>query len=137
MVLRLLPDTEALTVDYLLAHTSVAALVGTRVTTELPAEPIFPCITVSLVANEERVRKHFDAALVQVLAWGERKADASLLIRTTRAALHEMPDADHDRGVVTAVVTLAGPRWLPDDSVAPPQPRYHCDVAVYLHPHLL
>lgn len=137
MVLRLLPDTEALTVAYLTSHASVAALVGSRVSTELPAEPIFPCLTVALITGTEVVREHFDQALVQALAWADTKVAANLLIRTARAALLAMPDADHDRGVVTAVRTLVGPRWFPDDSVSPPQPRYHADFGVWLHPHLL
>lgn len=137
MVLRLLPDTEALLVEYLLSHASVAALVGTRVRTELPAEPIFPCLTLTLISGSEIVRQHFDESLIQVTAWAERKQDASLLIRTARAALHEAPDVDHDRGVVTGVRNLVAPRWFPDDSVAPPLPRYLFDAGVFVHPHPL
>lgn len=137
MVLRLLPDTEALLVDYLLAHSSVAALVGTRVRTDLPADPIFPCLTLTLVSGDEVVRQHFDESLVQVTAWAERKQAASLLIRTARAVLLEAPDAAHARGVVTGVRTLVAPRWFPDDSVAPPLPRYISDLGVFVHPHPL
>lgn len=142
MVLRLLPDVEALVSEYLLAHASVSAQVGTRVKNELPAaavgsESFFPCITFALVDADEVVRQHFDGALVQVMAWGNTKASASLTMRTARAALLEMPDADHDRGVVTSVRTLVGPRWFPDGTVAPPKPRYHADFRIHVHPHLL
>lgn len=137
MVLRLLPDVEALTVSYLAGHASIAALVGSRVSTELPAAPTFPCLTVGLVTGDEIVRTHFDSSLVQVTAWGESKTSANLLIRTARAVMLDAPDADHARGVVTAVRTLVGPRWFPDGTVTPPQPRYLCDLAVYCHPHAL
>lgn len=137
MVLRLLPDTEALLIEYLLAHASVAALVGSRVSTELPASPTFPCLTMTLVSGSEIVRQHFDESLVQLSAWADTKVSASLLIRTARAAMLEAPDAEHDRGVVTAVRTLVAPRWFPDDSVVPPRPRYLSDLGVFVHPHLL
>ncbi len=138
MVLRLLPDVEALTVAYLLAHSSIAALVGTRVSAELPPNPVFPCVTLTLITGTEVVRQHFDESVVQAMAWDDDRQGANLLGRTLRAALLEMPDSDHARGVVTHVRTLAGPRWFPDDSVAPPQPRYHAgDFGVFVHPHPL
>lgn len=141
MVLRLLPNVERLCVDWLRTHASISALVGTRVHTELPplaeGAPLRDTLTVSLVAGTEVVREHFDASLVQLLAWGETKASANLLVRTARAAMLEMPTADHDLGVVTQVRTSVGPRWFPDDSVSPPHPRYHADFGVWVHPHPL
>lgn len=141
MVLRLLPNVERLCVDWLRTHDSISALVGTRVHTELPplaeGAPLRDTLTVSLPDTTELVPRHFDRSLVQLLAYGETKASANLLIRTARAVMLDMPDADHDLGVVTAVRGFVGPRWLPDDSVSPPHPRYHADFGVWVHPHPL
>lgn len=137
MVLRLLPDIEALCVDFLDSHASITAMVGSRVSPELPAGPTFPYLTLSLITGDEIVGEHFDSSLIQLAAWGDTKTSASLLIRTARAVMLTAPDADHARGVVTAVRTVVAPRWVPDDSVAPPKPRYLADLRVWHHPHLL
>ena len=137
MPLRLLVDVEALAVDHLRAHASVAALVGTRVATELPASPTWPFLTVSLVGGIEKLANHLDEQYLDVMAWADSKTSANLLIRTARAALIEARTTSHARGVVTDVRTSSTPRWMPDDAVDPPRPRYHASFAVTCHPHPL
>lgn len=137
MVLRLLPDVEALCVDYLKAHASIVALTTGRVSPELPARPAFPYLTVSLVAGTEVIGDHLDESLIQLAAWANDKTAANLLIRTARAALLEAPESSHARGVITGVRTLVTPHWFPDDVATPARPRYLCDMGVTVHPHLL
>lgn len=137
MPLRLAVDTEALAVDWLRAHASVSALVGTRVATELPAAPAWPFLTVSLVAGVEKFPEHLDEQYLDLQAWGATKASANLLIRTARAALIEARFGSHARGVVTDVRTISTPRWMPDDAVSPPRPRYLAELSLTAHPHLL
>lgn len=137
MALRLLPDIEALLVEYLKAHASVTAQVAQRVSTELPRSPTFPLVSLNLVTGSEIVREHLDESVVDVFAWADEKAPANLIIRTVRAALIEAPSAPHPRGVVTSVRTLVVPRWFPDDTTPRPRPRYHASFGVTFHPHPL
>ena len=138
MPLRLLPDVEATAVAYLRAHSAVAAIVGTRVSTELPSTPTFPLLTVRLVTGTEVIRTHLDEQTVQVDAWGADKAGASLLARTARAALLDVPgDASLSRGVVTGARTVRALAWMPDDTVSPPRPRYSFDIGWTVHPHII
>jgi len=137
MPLRLIPDDEALAIDYLDSHASITALVGTRVSTQLPASPTFPYLTVQSAAGIEKDANHLDEAYLDLLAWANSKADAKLLIRTARAALLDAPNTTHSRGVVSHARTTLTPRWLPDESINPPRPRYVTTVALTIHPHLL
>lgn len=137
MTLRLAVDVEALAVDWLKDHASIAALVGTRVATALPAAPTWPFLTVSLVAGAEKVADHLDEQYLDLFAWADTKESAKLLIRTARAVMIEARRGAHDRGVVTDVRTVSTPRWLPDGLDAPVRPRYVCTMALTVHPHRL
>lgn len=137
-----MPSAEALVVEYLKADASIAALVGTRVSTELPSTPTFPLLTVTLFGGIEKLPRHLHDSYVQLLAWGRSsdqggKADADLLIRTAQAVMLEADTVAHSRGVVTYVRTVQDPRWFPDDAVTPSRPRYLCEVSVTVHPHPL
>jgi hypothetical protein len=93
---------------------------------------VYPLASVLLVSGEERVRNHLDAATVQIDAWGDTREQADTLARTIRAVLLEMP-GQHQGGVVTAVITLVAPRWLPDETVEKPRPRYTMDMQIVYH----
>lgn len=134
MTLRLMPDVEALVGDYYRGHASITALVGTRVSTTVPAQGT-DGLQLTLVTGNEIVRTHLDEQIIDVAAWDTTKEQANLLIRTARAVLLEASRADHVRGVVTHVRTVITPRWLPDDSVNPPRPRYVGTFGVFVHPH--
>ena len=133
MPLRLLPDVERAVVQFLRASSDVSALVSQRVSTELPGSPTYPYVTVRLITGAEIIREHFDAQQIQVDCWADSKASAALLARTVRAAVLTMRSATHDQSVVTQVVTLTTPSWLPDTEVTPPRPRYTFDVQVFIH----
>jgi hypothetical protein len=133
MPVRLLPSVEILTVAHLKAHPDVAALVGTRVGTELYAGTQ-PAVWLSLVTGEERFRNHLAAQLVDVRSYGGTKAQADVLARTVHAAMHAMPGS-HAQGIVTAVGATAMPGWIPDEGFSPPRPRYVGTYVVTLHPH--
>ena len=137
MPLVLIPDVEALAIGYLKAHASITPLVGTRVSSVLPANPTYPYLQVILVAGVEKSPGHLDEAYLQVDAWGTTRDEANLLIRTVRAVLLVSPTVTHTRGVVAYARTVSPPRWVPDDTVTPPRPRYTIDLSMSLHPHLL
>lgn len=133
MAVKLLPSSEVLAVAHLKASPDVAALVGTRVGTELYAGTQ-PAVWVSLVTGAERVRNHLVAPALDVRSYGGTKADADLLARTVHAVMLDMPGV-HPTGVVTDVATLSLPFWLPDEGFTPPRPRYLGTYSVTLHPH--
>lgn len=117
---------------HLRASTDVAALVGSRIGTELYAGAD-PAVWLSLVTGEERFRNHLAAQMLDVRSYGGSKAQADLLARTVHAAMLDMPGS-HAQGVVTAVQTTAMPGWNPDEGFAPPRARYVGSYVVTLHP---
>lgn len=132
-MVRLLPDAEILVVAALKASADVAALVGTRVGTELYAGTD-PAVWVSLVTGEERFRNHLVAPVLDVRSYATSKGTASTLARTVHAVLVTTLAGSHAQGVVTAVETLTLPFWSPDDGFATPRPRYMATYEFTLHP---
>lgn len=132
MPVRVLPSIETLVVAYLKASPDVAALVGTRIGTQLYAGAD-PAIWLSLVTGDERFRNHLVAPVLDVRSYGGSKGDADLLARTVHAVMHDMPGV-HASGVVTGVVALTLPFWMPDEGFEPPRPRYIGTYQAVLHP---
>lgn len=138
MPVRLLPDCEALVRDLLTADATLTGLVAGRVSTELPASPTWPLITLMLVTGTEVVREHLDEQVVQLSAWGDGpsgKGTAATVIRTARAVVLAAAGMSVARGVITDSRTVQPPRWLPDPETD--RPRYVCDMALRVHPHPL
>lgn len=144
MALRLQVDVGRLVIAYLLTITEVTAIVSNRIGNVLYAGS-GPAVQVNDITGDELVPRHLDAAHLQVDAWGGNRAQSLDLARTVRAALLEMPAAtvtalhtvpvpSWATGVATDVATLTRPRWLPDDSVNPPRPRFSGDYQVIAHP---
>lgn len=131
MAVRLLPSPEVLTVAHLKASVDVAALVGTRVGTELYAGT-GSAVWLSLVTGSEQVRNHLITAVLDVRSYGGTKVQADELARTVHAVMHDM-QGSHAQGVVSGVDTLTLPAWNPDDGFEPPRPRYVGTYAVHLH----
>ena len=127
----LLPDSELIARNYLAASTSVSALVSTRVSTELPDVPVFPCITLWRVGGiPDKVWG--DHPRLQVEAWGRTKTEASQVARTAFAALLDIGQT-HSQGVVTDCAPANGPIWAPDPSYTPAKPRFVFDVILTTH----
>lgn len=133
-----LPDAELVAVQWLRTVTAVTAL-SDRIYTQFPDDdPVWPLVTVSRIGGLPVVRQRLDAASLQVDCWGnpadvEGRPDASLLARTVRAALHQMPGQDITSGWVTGVEDSDPLAYRPDDSRDPAIPRYSFGVTVYLH----
>lgn len=131
---RLLPDAELLVTTFLRAHADVAALVGTRVTTELPPEPILPAVTVTRIGGVPSLAGYLDDARLEIAAWGaeDNKRQAEQVARTVEAAMLTIvgPQAT---GVVTNVMQEGlGLRWAPDETTD--LPRYEMTFDLYIHP---
>lgn len=131
MPLRLLPDAELLAVNALRANADLAALVGTRVYTAVPADPSFPLVRVSRIGGIPTIPQHLDVARLQVDAWGTTKHQARTVAATAQAALHAATGT-HAQGVLTGVDDDLGLSWQPDPETD--QPRYVFGVALYIHP---
>lgn len=131
MAVRTLPDAELLVTGYLRAHTDVAALVGTRVSTELPPEPVFPCVTLTRVGGVPSLPNYLDGPRIEIVCWGVTKGSAHLVARTVEGAMLQIPGT-HPLGTVTGVVGDGlGLRWAPDEPDA--QPRYRLLFELYIH----
>jgi hypothetical protein len=113
-------NAEALLVAWLKADATVTALVAGRVSTELPASPTYPLVTLREVTGAELVRyKNLDEARIQVDCWADTRTAAASLARAVR-------------GVIEAR-TVIRPRWLPDTITGTPKPVYSADYALVAH----
>lgn len=135
MALRLLPDAEALTVAFLRADDTVQGLVDQRVSTQLPAVPVFPLVLVTGITGREVIRAHLDEQVVQLGAWADDEVTAALVARAVRAVMLTAPQADHELGAVTHTRTVSPPRPVPDP--VSDRPRYLFDMGVVVRPHPL
>ena len=140
MTTALTPDVEAITATYLLAHDDIEALVGDRIGGRHPHRTTTPWIKVVQIGDTVTSRStHLVSAYLQFDCYGGRDIDtaqgeASLLARTLRAALNDMPEATHNGAVVTGVV-FTGNRRVPDPDVGTPaRERYILDATIYAHP---
>ena len=131
----LIPDTEALVSAYLRAAPELAALVGERVYTAVPAKVgAAPFLLVQRIGGTPLFSRPLvlDEAELQLDAWGGTKRDALTLMETARQLLVLMP-GQHALGVVSAV-GFGALRWQPDGTYEPPRPRYVADMSVWVKP---
>lgn len=136
-----LPDAERIARQWLAGHALMSALVDGRVSTDSPANPTYPYLTVARIGGIPAVRFRLDTARVQVAGWGANRSSASRVARTARSVLHELEgevvayaeDGEAVRAVVTAVTDDLGLGWQPDTIRTPPTPRFIFGVAIYAH----
>lgn len=133
VTIRVLPFVEQLVIDYLLAVDEVTDLVGENIGTQLPGDKRLPFVRIERVGGSEVVREHLDAPRIQVSAYAATQPTAWQVAATVRGALLVADQATHELGVVTGVVGVLGPIWIPDPPTS--RPRYLLDVLVYVHPH--
>lgn len=132
-----LPDAELVCVNYLNDKPSIQDLVENRISTELPRDLEFPCITISRIGGYPVEDIWLDNVHIQVSSWANTKREAYVVASTARAALLDMGYGYRDEvegAYVTGVIDLSGLLWMPDDSQTKPIPRYLFGISVYLHP---
>lgn len=133
----MIPYVEKIASDYLRDHPDVEAL-GARVVGKTPSSTSEPWVRVTQLdaANEPTSRpEHLIDYLIQFDCYAGSdggQPEANLLTRTVRAALHDMPDADHDDAVVTDVRFTSMAR-IPDVEFEPARERFVLDATVYMH----
>lgn len=114
MPLIVLPDAERIVHDWLAAYTEVAAIVGTRVVSELPASPTYPILRLFRLGGIPPIAYRLDEANIQLEAWADTKSAATNLARVARAALVDLRSHVTAYGVVSDVRDTLGLQWLPD-----------------------
>lgn len=138
MSLTLLPDTAALTSQFLRDQSEVVALVGQRVYTVLPNTKTFPLVRVTRVGGSAGTTfAHWlDAPLFQVDVWADTAAVAFQVAETCRAALVQRFTGVHHFTGVSGVVTSidAGGITSGFDSEDPKRARDRFDVVIHAHP---
>jgi hypothetical protein len=109
-------------------------IAGGRIGLAIPNAPTWPWVLLvraggleleSGVAWRDAIDVHCLAASI---------GDAETLAAATERALLDLAGTTIGTTVLTAVQTFNRPRWLPDTSYLPPQPRLVFSVAVTHHP---
>ena len=135
----MIPDIEVLVVTHLratLAVTSLTSRIGTRTPSSLQGQ----FARVTSLDERQTPRSpalHLIDCLVQVDCYGSSNrdsahAEASLLARTIREAVHAMPSASHSGAVVTAARVSSSRQ--PDATLEPPRERYVLTCELTVHP---
>lgn len=136
--LRSIVDAEAALVAYLRADAGVAALVGTRVGTQLPktfkAETRIQLFRTGGVPDPADVPGHLDRPSLQINTYGATKEAAFGLTAETIRAILASPRASVSGAVITHARRVLGPIWSPDPDSDPPVPRYITGVVLWIHP---
>lgn len=136
----MIPDAERIVSDYLRSHAAVAAL-DTRVVSKTPGDDAggtaqsWVRVTQLDAQNSPQSRpEHLIDYLLQIDSYAGKdggKPEASLLNRTVRAALDDMPGV-HDGVVVTSVKFTNNAR-LPDSDFKEPRERYVLTTSIHMH----
>lgn len=136
--LRTTPFAEELLVAYLRADAAVAALVGTKVSTQLPktfkAERRIQLFRTGGVPNPNDVPGHLDRPSIQLNTFGATQAEAWAVAAETIRAVLAAPAGTFPAAVVTHARRVLGPIWSPDPDSDPPIPRYITGVVLWIHP---
>lgn len=136
--LRTTPFTEELLVAYLRADAGVAALVGTRVSTQLPktfkAEKRIQLFRTGGVPDPGDVPGYLDQPAIQLNTFGATQAEAWAVAAETIRACLAAPHGSFAGAVVTHARRVLGPIWSPDPDSDPPIPRYITGVVLWIHP---
>lgn len=125
------PDIEVLVVAYLKTKT------GKRTVTDLPSvddlAAALPLYRVTRVSGEDS-NFRLDHPIIDVDVFAATRGTASLMSRQALDLLrNHLPweDSVQPTGVVTAVETVIGPRWLPDPN--PNLRRFSASYEITLH----
>jgi hypothetical protein len=126
-------DGEALAVAHLKADATLDALVGNRVSTELPAG--FLAEGRLQVEGEHGLpvdadTSHLQRVRIQVKAFGETKEEAFDVAALAYASLRGAVGS-HALAIVTRVTQYIGLRWSPDPETD--IPRYLFGLVLYCH----
>ena len=126
-----LPDVESLVVAYLKANAAVDQIVDGRVTSKLSPKAVFPAVRVTVVSDTVPIDWHLTGSWVQLDAFGTTREEARGLARVVHAEMIAWGGKQAD-GSVVSTTTINGVRSLPEP--VDDRPRYAVDVRVWAHP---
>lgn len=136
MSLRVMPNVERLTFEYLRGVTEVATLVAQRVFTAFDPSRGLPQVVVSRFAGRQDQYQWLDVVRLQIEVWADKggRPDAEDIMQVVRGAMAAMVGS-HTLGTVTKVEEV-NMGWLPDtlDTGGIRWPRYMLDVRVWAAP---
>lgn len=128
-------DVEKLLVAYFKAVPELTALVAGRVSTALPATPVYPLVLLHRAGGTTRDQGVLDRALVQLEAWAAQgdHASAVAVMSTLRASLRigRFPGS-YAAGVAVGADEISGPTYLRD--AATNAERFVWTVQVFTRP---
>lgn len=134
--MTLIPDVELVLSQYLRSRGDVYPDLVERIGTVTPKSTLAPWLRITQIGDTQRSNGlWFLAALVQIDCYASDtggQAEASLIARTVRHALDEMPKALLEDAVVTSVSSSM--RRSQDDAFDPARERYILQVSISLHP---
>jgi hypothetical protein len=124
-----LPDLETKLVVYLKTYVALTAITSTRISTQLPPNPVFPSLRLQRIGGTPD-RFGYDHPIIQFDCYGTTDMTAFAVVEKTFKAVMELPYVAPVQG--TVVIGSADPttpiNYLPDtarqDTQGKPQPRY-------------
>lgn len=127
-------DVEAIIVAFLAAHPDVVAVAGENaVSTELPADPVWPRIRITLTGGQSKARGWLMSHNFVLESWADTKVDALTLLGAAALALEtELDSAQVAEGTVTGCTQTSGVSWAPDPVSS--LPRYLTTFEITTHP---
>lgn len=130
-------DIEAVVVAFLLARSSVTAIAGNRVYTDLPHKPDYPLVLVSRTGGGSIYKNHLEEAELSIGALGTTHKVAYKLAKECISTMSDALVGAHPDGCVTKV-KVSGLAYEPEpdssDQQGHARPRYAVSVTVTAHP---
>ena len=138
MTLTLAPDIEKVVFEYLRDHADIAPL-NTRVVGKTPDDTAASWARVTqLDASQTDQADHLSDFLLQIDCYpsatgldGSQQKEVSLLARTVRAAMRDMPGIRS--GTVVTGVRVTGDARVPDTDFEPARERRILTIQVWAH----
>ena len=128
----MIPDVEKVITAYLEPHLTA---LGAKVRGRTPSNTAAAWVRVTILDAPASFPDHLVDALVQFDCYAGKEGgqeEASLLARTVRAAIVDMPNASHSGAVVTGAA-IVGYLRNPDTMFEPARDRYIITATVWMH----
>lgn len=135
--LVVMPNWEALVVEFFQAQPELDPLVGDRIYTAIPKGATYPLVRVTQITDEKITSEPLWIANVsiQVEAYGGTKATASAIARLCEGLLAARIRGTHtSRDAVVNGFTGGGMQDIPDDEYEPAKPRFLFSCTITGHP---
>lgn len=129
-----IPDVEALLTAAMNADADLAALVGGKISWELPSTfPDGRRIRMNRAGGSpvDEDTEYLDRPVVQIEAFGADKGEAFDVAAEAMAAILKLAGRTFPEGVVTKAARLSGPTWAPEPDTG--TARYLLSVALIVH----